>query len=664
MTLLDWGIVVVCVLGLSAFSIWTIRLTKGVADFLAANRTGGRYMISIANGMAGIGAISMVAMWEVYYSSGLSSVWWQMMSIWVLPFITMTGWCYYRFRETRALTLSQFFEERYGKRFRIFAGFVAYLSGILNFGIFPAVAARFFVYFCGFPTSVNVYGLDVPTFAIVMFLTLGAALLFTMGGHVTVMLTDCVQGIFVGLAFVLVALVVYYQFGWPHIVEGLARAPEGASMVHPFRSMNVKDFNVFFWLIGVFGGFYGSLAWQGSQAYNACAINPHEQKMGQIILVWRLIPQGLLLVLLGICAYAFLNHPDFASQAAPVTKYLSSLPNQYIADQMRVPVAMGHFLPIGIKGVLFAVVLFALVTTQDTYLHSWGSIFIQDVYMPMRKSRKLLDPNLHIRLLRWSIIGVAVFSYIFSLLYPPTEAILMWFAITGTVYIGGAGAIIVGGLYWRRATTPAAYTALITGMAMGLFGMVIPKIYPAWPINNQYMFFLSVCTAVMLFVVISLITSRAREPFNLEKMLHRGQYAIEGEHVKPKDALRARWQTFVGITEEFSSRDKVLAVALVAWNGFWMAVFLGVTAWNLVADVSTDWWNKFWHYWIWMQILVSVPATIWFTIGATLDIRRVIKLLSTRERDVCDDGVVREESEIEAIPECAPVPAESAEDTR
>ena len=34
-------------------------------------------------------------------------------------------------------------ERRYGRRFRIFAGVVAFGAGAFNFGIFPAVGARF-----------------------------------------------------------------------------------------------------------------------------------------------------------------------------------------------------------------------------------------------------------------------------------------------------------------------------------------------------------------------------------------------------------------------------------------------------------------------------------------------------------------------------------------
>jgi len=58
---IDWLIVI----GVLSLVIWaavsTKKYTKSVADFLAANRCAGRYLICVSEGMAGLGAISVVA---------------------------------------------------------------------------------------------------------------------------------------------------------------------------------------------------------------------------------------------------------------------------------------------------------------------------------------------------------------------------------------------------------------------------------------------------------------------------------------------------------------------------------------------------------------------------------------------------------------------------
>ena len=91
----------------------------------------------------------------------------------------------------------------------IFMGILCWLSGIINFGIFPAVGSRFFVYFCGFPRYIVNLGpleLDI-TLGIVVFVILGFALLFTFwGGQIAVMITDFCQGQFFNITFLIILI--------------------------------------------------------------------------------------------------------------------------------------------------------------------------------------------------------------------------------------------------------------------------------------------------------------------------------------------------------------------------------------------------------------------------------------------------------------------------
>ena len=46
--------------------------------------------------------------------------------------MALSGWVIYRFRQTRCLTLAEFFERRYGRGFRVFAGLISFLAGLIK----------------------------------------------------------------------------------------------------------------------------------------------------------------------------------------------------------------------------------------------------------------------------------------------------------------------------------------------------------------------------------------------------------------------------------------------------------------------------------------------------------------------------------------------------
>jgi len=659
--LVDWLILGLSTLGLAAFSIYSVRHMKGVADFLVANRCAGRYLLSVARGMVGIGAVSAVASFEMHYQAGFVPSWWQLMYIPLSVIIILTGYVYYRFRETRALTMAQFFEMRYSKPLRIYAGIITWLSGVLNFAIFPIVEARFLIWFCGIPVHyANVLGFQIDvTAAAVMVLTTGISLIFaTLGGQITVMATDAAQGVFCLFAYLFIVFFLLTRFSWVDITTALKMAPEHASMLNPYDTAKVRDFNIWFFLVTLFGMFYGYMSWQGGAGYQAAGVTPHEQKMGAVISNWRGLVQTIMIVMIPICAYAFLHLPKYAEASAPVEKVLQQLPTKTLQTQMRVPVALAYMLPAGLKGLFATVVLFFLITTQDTYMHSWGAIFIQDVILPFRK--KPFTPKQHVNLIRLSIIFVGVFAILFGLLYRQTEYVFMFFAITGAI-VSGLGACIVGGIYWSRGTPAGAFVALTLGWVLALGRIVLQQIGPHFKdvanrgmllramdyingINSQIVWFWIMVTCLVGYVVTSLLT-RNEEGFCMDRVLHRGKYAIEGEHVH-RESPRSLWQRMVGVTEEFSTVDRIWAYALVIWNMGWLAAFLIGTGYYIlgtfgyVPRMSQDGWSKFWKIWVWMQLFIGVPVTFLFAAGCIFDLRDMFRRLRTLVRNAADDGRV------------------------
>ncbi len=662
MALIDWGIVL-AVLGVMVFGVLLSRThMRSVADFLCAGRTAGRYAISIAGGIAGLGAITIVGLMEMNYVAGFSLTWWGLTMSVVTLIITVSGWVVYRFRQTRALTLAQFFEVRYSRRFRIFAGLIAFFSGLINFGIFPAVGARFFIYFCGLPPELAILGLTVPIYPVVMLVLLGIALFFVFsGGQVAVIITDFAQGIFVNVIFIVIVLYLYSHVDWTQVMEALSMAPEQASLINPFKTSHIEDFNLWYFLIGVVGVIYGVLSWQGTQAYNSSAKSAHEAKMASVLGNWKVFPQGLFILFVPIIIYTVMHHPDFSTIATNVEGIIAGAGSDAVQNQLRGPIVLTMLLPVGLMGAFAAVMLAAFISTHDTYLHSWGSIFIQDVVMPFRK--KPFTPSQHILALRLSILGVAVFIFFFSLLFQQSEYIFLFFAITGAIFAGGSGAVIIGGLYWRRGTAPAAWGALITGSGIAVGGILIHRlpaeIFESAPeltsrigemwwtlghwfynINGQQYWAVAMGASALIYVLVSLLGRTP--PRDLDRALHRGKYAVVGE-MEIVDALPSRGWKMLGIGKEFTRGDKIIYVATYAQTAIWITIFIVGTVYNLHHDVSDERWASFWKVYFYIQVAISIFVMIWFSIGGFRDIGAMLRRLRVMKRDAMDDGTVLDE---------------------
>ena len=149
MHVIDWIIVCGLLAMLLIAALCTARYAKSVSAFLAASRCGRRYLIAMALAMAGTGVTTLVYWFEIYYEAGFPAYWWSSLTEPALIVIALSGWIIYRYRQTRAMTLAQFFEMRYSRNFRVFAGLIAFISGIVNFGIYPSVGSRFLIGLCG-----------------------------------------------------------------------------------------------------------------------------------------------------------------------------------------------------------------------------------------------------------------------------------------------------------------------------------------------------------------------------------------------------------------------------------------------------------------------------------------------------------------------------------
>ena len=283
-------------------------------------------------------------------------------------------------------------------------------------------------------------------------------------------------------------------------------------------------------------------------------------------------------------------------------------------------------------------------------------------------------------MIRIITIGVGVFFFIGSFFMSQLDYINMYISLMILMWTGGAGPIMIFGLYSRFGTTAGAFSSLISGIILGLGSVLLQRnwadyIYPflekahmvqsvgnflstvsgpfnpiiVWemnpvkcPINSYEMYFLTMCFTLIMYVVVSLLT--CRKPFNLERMLHRGKYAVDGE-VKHKMewSLRNVFSKLIGITPDYSTGDKVIAWAIFSYSIIYQFIlaFVVVLIWNSITPWPVKWWsNYFFVILLLMPCTVSAITAVWFGVGGFVNLVQLFRDLKDRVVNPLDDGRV------------------------
>jgi solute:Na+ symporter, SSS family len=340
-----------------------------------------------------------------------------------------------------------------------------------------------------------------------------------------------------------------------------------------------------------------------------------------------------------------MNHENYADTAAHVNTVLSTIENEEVRSQMVTPVVMTTFLPIGFMGAFAAVMFAAFISTNDTQIHSWASIFVQDIVIPIRK--KPFTPERHMLCLRCSTIGVAAFAFLFSMFFRQTQHIMLYFLITGAIWLGGSGSVIIGGLYWKRGTTAGAWAALITGAILALAGIILDQIWHGlydknFLIDYKWMTAISMGASVLAYVLVSLLGPTVR--FNLDRMLHREEYVLKEDHPDGKGIQSSsKWniKKFLGYTAEFTIGDKIIYGISIAFAIVQLLAFTIMTTIAFTTDVTDRMWCSYHYYFIGSLVVASIFVAVWLTLGGLRDIRRLFVSLRRTRCDDSDDGSVK-----------------------
>ncbi len=759
MTWYSWLITIVPVALIIVMGFYASKFIRGAADYLAAGRCAGRYVISIGDMQAYLGLVVLVAMVEGQYQSGLAISFWNGLIMPIGMVLSLTGYCAYRFRETRSLSIGQFLELRYSRSFRIFASGLRTLSEMLCNSIGPIVAARFFIYFLGIPNHIDCFGVTLPTYALLMLLVLLLALLIIIpGGRISLLVTDCLQGLMSYPIFVIFTVFFLTKISFINELAPLLNdRVAGESFLNPYDLEKLRDFNLFALFVTIFSLILNRASWYGGDA-NVAGRTPHESKMAGILGVWKNGFSGIMCVLVGTMVFGIMNHSKFVAEAGNARVQLISkaadelitapdkltavsdaiksynetaqphqiginepMSREVCADarylnvvqttlnggetdsnaleaqsegnstfqkirtiyyQMLMPVALQQVFSPFLMGIFCLLMVLLMISTDTSRIFSASSTLVQDVIMPLRSNP--FKPEEHIRYLRLCSLFVCAFFFVVSLYMDQIDFIQMFTTITTSIWLGGAGPVMVFGLYSRFGNKNGAWASLLIGAGISVTGIIMQQIwashtYPflvrmdwldnvSWfletisaplnpiiewkmdaakfPINSQEIYCTAMFCGIVGYIVFSLMTFKT--PFNLDRMLHRGIYDVNHDHnvntLKSEETFGSKlYQMFVGITPEYSRGDRILTWSVVIYTiGYQFVIcFIGIILWNAISPLSTDVWK--WYFYLNIILIpgiIGVITTIWFLIGGTIDLRQMFRDLAARKEDTLDDGWV------------------------
>ena len=607
LSILDWTVLLTLFVLLNLSGYLCRKYIKNVSDFLVAGRHVGRYLGLGSDSMAGLGAVTMLAFWQMIYKSGFSGLWWYILSPVAGIAVALTGWGVCRFRQTRAMTLGQFIEMKYGRKTRILFGSLAYAAGVLNMGIFPIVGAGFFVYYLGFPAEFNLAGITIPTTFPIMLILVGSAVAICFhGGQVTLIITDFLQSVFVNVMLVVIVVFVYKMFSWQQISETFTSVENSKALINPYAK-GATDFSIWFFLINAFWMFYNVVSWSPNTMQVSSARDAQEARMLRVFVqVKNFAMIGLGLFILPLAVFVMMNHQDFTSQASQINDTLSTIANPQVQSQMITPTAIKYILPTGLLGAFGAVVLFAFISTHDTYLLAWGGLLIQDVIIPLKK--KELNPQEHMRWIKISVLAVAVFIVIFSLVFRQVDNIFMFFDISASLYIGSAGIVLLGGLYWNRGTTQAACATMITGCILSIAGFAYRQINPDF-LDGRIMSFYVVLICITEYIIVSLLTPKQT---NFDVATLKGNTA----------------ETYL-----VTKKDKILIRTLISCIAIFILAIISVGLYSMAKEVSIGTWLSFWRIFIIAMFIVGTSFLIIITIGGIVDLKKLFSGLKGKSSE-------------------------------
>lgn len=180
------------------------------------------------------------------------------------------------------------------------------------------------------------------------------------------------------------------------------------------------------------------------------------------------------------------------------------MPN-ILPDEAFIRIILDMF-PIGLKGLLVAGLMAALLSTVDGMLTASSALFLEDIYKRiLRPAAKPIELKTLTRIIEASILILTI--ALFPLVVKSQSAMAFIQSFYGDV-LGVVVALYIAGIFTTRVTPFSAFTAMVSGVAFAVSIDIFTEI------NFAYVGFFS----FVFTIIVALVLSRFESPVSLDKL--------------------------------------------------------------------------------------------------------------------------------------------------
>jgi SSS family solute:Na+ symporter len=473
---IDLAIVAIYLVSIVIIGCWAgLKQRKTVQGdtYFLAGKTLTWPVIGLALFSTNISTIHLVSLAEEGYTNGLAYGNFEWMAAFLLIICALFFAPFYL--RANVATLPDFLEKRYNQSCRDWLAFLSIISAIV-------VHIGFSLY-AGAIVLEGMFGVGIMTSIISISILTG---LYTIvGGLLAVVLTESIQTIILLLGAICITSIGLWQAGgW----SGLVASVDPVKLTVLRSANDPSGLPWYSVLLGypVIGLWY----WCADQTIVQRILGAKDEnhaRLGPLFAGFIKILPVFIFVLPGLICLALVNQ--------------GKLPNTLEHPKYTYSFMISHLLPVGLKGVVAAALLAALMSTVSGALNSIATLFSYDIYKrwrPETSDRTLVIVGRWVTFL--AMIAAIVWSpYVshYPSIFQGVSAIICYIAPPITT-------VFVFGVFWKRASGTAAITTLWFGALLGLVVFVLDwyKEKTGWDIPFMMAsFYLFTVCCTMMFIV-------------------------------------------------------------------------------------------------------------------------------------------------------------------